>query len=84
VCEDRFRDRGGRPAEGRSDDAALMLLVTEGDAEALDSVFLRYGRACYSLAARILVDPRTAEDVVQEVFCRCGSSPLAMTPRAGR
>ena len=66
---------GARPAGGGLDDAELMALVDEGDAGALDSVFARHGRGCYSLAARIITDVRAAEDVVQEVFLSLWQKP---------
>jgi RNA polymerase sigma-70 factor (ECF subfamily) len=42
--------------------------VSEGDGHALEALYGRYGRACYSLARRILVDEQLAQDAVQEVF----------------
>jgi RNA polymerase sigma-70 factor (ECF subfamily) len=42
--------------------------VAAGDGGALEALYERYGRACYSLARRILVDEQLAQDAVQEVF----------------
>jgi RNA polymerase sigma-70 factor (ECF subfamily) len=50
------------------DDRALVARVTEGDGGALEALYGRYGRPCYSLARRILADEQLAQDVVQEVF----------------
>jgi RNA polymerase sigma factor (sigma-70 family) len=50
------------------DDRALVARVTEGDGGALEALYGRYGRACFSLARRILADEQFAQDVVQEVF----------------
>jgi RNA polymerase sigma-70 factor (ECF subfamily) len=50
------------------DDRALVARVTEGDGGALETLYARYGRPCYSLARRILADEQLAQDVVQEVF----------------
>ena len=50
------------------DDRALVALVTEGDGGALEALYGRYGRPCYGLARRIVVDEQLAQDVVQEVF----------------
>ncbi len=66
----------GRPAGSSTpptshadlDDAALVGLVQQGDAAALEALYARYGRPCYSLARRILTDEQLAQDVVQEVF----------------
>ena len=49
------------------DDRALVARVTEGDGGALEALYARYGRACYGLARRILVDEQLAQDAVQEV-----------------
>ena len=50
------------------DDRALVVLLARGDAQALEVLYGRYGRACYGLARRILADEQLAQDVVQEVF----------------
>jgi len=50
------------------DDRALVGRVVEGDGSALEVLYQRYGRACYGLARRILVDEQFAQDCVQEVF----------------
>lgn len=50
------------------EDSALIGLVREGDGHALESIYQRYGKPCYSLARRILGDDQLAQDVVQEVF----------------
>ena len=50
------------------DDRALVARVAGGDGGALEALYERYGRACYGLARRILVDEQLAQDAVQEVF----------------
>src|SRR3954468_9782543 len=61
--------RADRPtAHDRLDDRALIARVTEGDGAALETLYGRYGSACYGLARRILSDEQLAQDVVQEVF----------------
>jgi RNA polymerase sigma-70 factor (ECF subfamily) len=50
------------------DDRALVARVAGGDGGALEALYERYGRACYSLARRVLVDEQLAQDAVQEVF----------------
>jgi RNA polymerase sigma factor (sigma-70 family) len=65
---------GGEPAGSAAfglsglDDRALIAMVSEGDGRALEVLYSRYGKACYSLARRILVDEQYAQDCVQEVF----------------
>jgi RNA polymerase sigma-70 factor (ECF subfamily) len=50
------------------EDAALLDSVNAGDEEALETLYRRYGGACFALARRILDDNHLAEDVVQQVF----------------
>ncbi|MBV9486732.1 MAG: sigma-70 family RNA polymerase sigma factor [Frankiaceae bacterium] len=50
------------------EDAALLESVGRGDEEALETLYRRYGGACFALARRILDDNHLAEDVVQQVF----------------
>lgn len=63
----RAPDPEGSRFEGL-DDRALIGRVVEGDGDALEVLYGRYGRPCYSLARRILTDEQLAQDVVQEVF----------------
>ena len=64
------RDAPGDDAVGLAglDDRALVGRVCEGQGNALEVLYSRYGRACYGLARRILADDQFAQDVVQEVF----------------
>ena len=69
---DHGRDRTSAPApsgllEGL-DDRGLVGRVVEGDGQALEALYARYGRPCYALARRILCDDQYAQDCVQEVF----------------
>lgn len=59
---------GGAAVPEPQDDRALMALVVARDEIALEQLYARYGRACYGLARRILVDEQLAQDAVQEVF----------------
>lgn len=63
-------DRAVPGADGLEglDDRALVARVTEGDGAALETLYGRYGRACFGLARRILADEQHAQDAVQEVF----------------
>lgn len=62
------RASAGAGAHEGLDDRQLVARVVEGDAEALEALYGRYGRPCYGLARRILTDEQLAQDVVQEVF----------------
>jgi RNA polymerase sigma-70 factor (ECF subfamily) len=50
------------------DDGALLALVQKGDERAMASLFDRYSKVVYSVALRVLRDPSSAEDILQEVF----------------
>jgi RNA polymerase sigma factor (sigma-70 family) len=50
------------------EDAALIDAIQAGDETALETLYRRYGGACFGLARRILDDNHLAEDVVQQVF----------------
>ncbi|MDK8193031.1 sigma-70 family RNA polymerase sigma factor [Paenibacillus sp. UMB7766-LJ446] len=52
------------------EDSRLMRQIAERDASALELLYVRYERAVYSFAYRIVGDPMTAEETVQELFLR--------------
>lgn len=56
------------PGVTRVEDATLLARVSQGDEAALEALYGRYGRPCWSLARRLLSDVHLAEDVVQQVF----------------
>src|SRR6202000_1473372 len=57
------------------DDATLLALVVRGDEQAMASLFDRYSKVVYSVALRVLRDPASAEDVLQEVFMQIWRNP---------
>jgi RNA polymerase sigma-70 factor (ECF subfamily) len=57
------------------DDAALLTLVREGNESAMAVLFDRYSKVVYSVALRVLRDPASAEDVLQEVFMQIWRNP---------
>jgi RNA polymerase sigma-70 factor (ECF subfamily) len=72
-----YRDLGttnGLPLSTQ-DDAALLLLVQRGDDGAMASLFDRYSKVVYSVALRVLRDPASAEDVLQEIFMQIWRNP---------
>ncbi len=79
-----LRETGG---DGRSastqDDAALLVLVQHGDEAAMASLFDRYSKIVYSVALRVLRDPSSAEDVLQEVFLQIWRSPEGFVAARG-
>lgn len=63
------------PPPSTQDDAALLALVQRGDESAMASLFDRYSKVVYSVALRVLRDPASAEDVLQEIFMQIWRSP---------
>src|SRR5215472_7283749 len=57
------------------DDSALLISVRRGDEHAMASLFDRYSKVVYSVALRVLRDPASAEDILQEVFMQIWRSP---------
>jgi RNA polymerase sigma-70 factor, ECF subfamily len=54
----------------RASDLDAIRRVASGDADALAELYDRHSRALFSLALRILGDPREAEEAVQDVFAQ--------------
>ena len=54
----------------RADDITLLQLIEQHQAEALGSLYDRYGRLVFSVAFQITGDLLTAEDICQDVFLR--------------
>jgi len=52
------------------DDPDLVDLMAVGNAQALETLYDRYSRIVFSFALRILGDPASAEELLQEVFFR--------------
>lgn len=49
-------------------DLDLLERITESDTDALAALYDRYGRRVFALAARILNDPISSEEITQDVF----------------
>ena len=72
-----YRDTGlvNSPPPSGQEDAALLMQVQRGDDHAMASLFDRYSKIVYSVALRVLRDPASAEDVLQEVFMQIWRNP---------
>jgi len=72
-----YRETGlvNSPPPSAQDDAALLVLVQKGDEYAMASLFDRYSKVVYSVALRVLRDPASAEDVLQDVFMQIWRNP---------
>ena len=55
---------------GQELDALSLARARRGDRAAIEAIYARYSRACYTLAMRVLGERGAAEDVVQDVFVR--------------
>lgn len=72
-----YRETGlvNTPPLSSQDDSALLTLVKRGDEYAMASLFDRYSKVVYSVALRVLRDPASAEDVLQEIFMQIWRNP---------
>ncbi|HEY0968403.1 MAG TPA: sigma-70 family RNA polymerase sigma factor [Opitutaceae bacterium] len=52
----------------QDEDARLLRLVASGDRDAFARLYDRFSRPLFSIAQRVLNDPREAEDIVHDVF----------------
>ncbi len=64
-------------------DPELVRRVAQGDPDALDEIYGRYGRSVYGLVYRILGEASAAEDVVQEVFLKVWRQPVSYNAERG-
>jgi RNA polymerase sigma-70 factor (ECF subfamily) len=80
-----YRDLGlvNTPPLSAQDDAALLALVKRGDEQAMATLFDRYSKVVYSVALRVLRDPASAEDILQEVFMQVWRSPEGFVATRG-
>ncbi len=63
------------PPSSAEEDSVLLALVQRGDEQAMASLFDRYSKVVYSVALRVLRDPASAEDVLQEIFMQIWRNP---------
>jgi RNA polymerase sigma-70 factor (ECF subfamily) len=64
-------------------DADLLDKVQRGDEAAMAALYDRYSKIVYSVALRVLRDPASAEDVLQEVFMQVWRSPAKFIATRG-
>ncbi len=64
-------------ADGNSAEADVTLLdrVRRGDEAAMAVLFDRYSKVVYSVSLRVLREPASAEDVLQEIFMQVWRNP---------
>ena len=80
-----YRETGlvNSPPPPAQDDAALLAQVQRGDEAAMALLFDRYAKIVYSVALRVLRDPASAEDVLQEVFMQIWRNPNSFIATRG-
>lgn len=71
------------PHTSAEDDASLLAEVHTGNDRAMATLYDRYSRVVYSVALRVLRDPASAEDVLQEVFMQIWRNPDSFTAARG-
>ncbi len=71
------------PPPSELDDASLLALVQRGEESAMASLFDRYSKVVYSVALRVLRDPASAEDVLQEIFMQIWRNPDSFVATRG-
>jgi RNA polymerase sigma-70 factor (ECF subfamily) len=71
------------PQPTTGDDSSLLAQVLAGEAHAMATLYDRYSRVVYSVALRVLGDPASAEDVLQEVFMQIWRNPDSFTAARG-
>ncbi len=80
-----YRETGivNTPPLSTLDDASLLGLVQRGDEYSMATLFDRYSKIVYSVALRVLRDPASAEDVLQEVFMQIWRNPNGFVAARG-
>jgi RNA polymerase sigma-70 factor (ECF subfamily) len=68
---------------GTSQDGQLLDRVRRGDEQAMATLYDRYSRIVYSVALRVLRDPASAEDVLQDVFLGIWRKPETFVATRG-
>ena len=66
-----------------TDDGQLLSRIQSGDEDAMASIFDRYSKVVYSVALRVLRDPATAEDVLQDIFVQIWRKPESFLSTRG-
>jgi RNA polymerase sigma-70 factor, ECF subfamily len=80
-----YRDSGVYkiPQPPIEDDASLLELLQAGNEQAMGLLYDRYAKVVYSVALRVLRDPASAEDVLQEIFMQVWRNPNSFVAAKG-
>jgi RNA polymerase sigma-70 factor (ECF subfamily) len=77
------REDGTYGAQSGRNDALLLQQIQAGSEPAMAALYDRYSRIVYSIALRVLRDPASAEDVLQEIFMKIWRDPMGFVPARG-
>lgn len=66
------------------EDSELLQAIRDQDEHALAALYDRYHRLIYTLALRVVGDPLSAEEIMQDVFLRCWHGAEQYTPERGQ
>jgi len=69
--------------ETTEEDISLLAQIEQGDPGALTTLFDKYSRVVYSVALRVLREPASAEDVLQDIFMQVWRNPRAFSIERG-
>jgi RNA polymerase sigma-70 factor, ECF subfamily len=72
------------PALDLERDIELLRRIAEGDHSAFSSFYDQYSGLMFSIAVKVLNDPKEAEDVLQEVFMQIWNRADAYDPALGK
>jgi len=71
------------PPSSAEGDSHLLSRVERGEEQAMAALFDRYSKIVYSVALRVLRDPASAEDVLQEIFMQIWRNPESFIATRG-
>ena len=64
-------------------DASLLAAISQKDEAAMAQFYSRHARRVYAVALRVLHDPSSAEDVLQEIFMQIWRNPTSFSAARG-
>ena len=79
-----FRELGAVSELTPTGDIELLQRIASGDSAALGEFYDRHSSLLFTLAARIVADPKEAEDVLQEVFVQLWDKASQFDSTQGR
>lgn len=83
MLKERVSDSYNPPAFVHAGEDSLLTGIRSRDAEAMGKVFACYASIVYDVSLRILRQPSSAEDVLQEVFIKLWRNPNAFSSQRG-